>query len=191
MEVTKGNQSMIVTTKDEVPGLILITDFIDEVSETTLLSLIDQQSWNTKLSRRTQHYGYEYNYSGRSVHKETAAPIPTEFLLPGLAEYLQPTQAIVNEYVGNQGIGPHIDHKLFGPVIASLSLGAPTSMLFNHEGKGVQVFLPRRSLLILSGAARSNWKHSIPANKSYKNEHGVAVKKDANYRRVSITYRTV
>ncbi len=87
-----------------------------------------------------------------------------------------PAQCIVNEYRPGQGIGMHADHQDFGPVVASLSLADDWPMRFRprsvrpyardgQPGDEVAV-LPRRSVLVLAGAARSAWMHGIDRSDS-------------------------
>ena len=102
-----------------------------------------------------------------------------------------PVQCIVNEYRPGQGIGMHADHGDFGPLVASLSLGADWPMRFRPRsvrpyargglpGDEV-VVLPRRSVLVLAGAARRDWMHGIdPADTA-----GAAAT------RLSATFRTL
>lgn len=47
----------------KIDGLTLIEDFLSKAEEAELLRQIDASEWNTSLKRRTQHYGYEYNYT--------------------------------------------------------------------------------------------------------------------------------
>jgi hypothetical protein len=42
-----------------VPGLRLVEDIVSEEGERMLLDLVNASQWNTTLTRRTQHYGYE------------------------------------------------------------------------------------------------------------------------------------
>ena len=102
-----------------------------------------------------------------------------------------PVQCIVNEYLPGQGIGMHADHRDFGPIVASLSLGADWPMRFRPRatrpyaagalpGDEVAV-LPRRSVLVLAGRARSAWMHGI--------DRGDSARETA--RRVSATFRTL
>ena len=79
-------------------------------------------------------------------------------------------QCIVNQYRPGQGIGMHADHRDFGPVVASLSLGASWPMRFRRRGgryvrgglPGDEVaVLPRRSVLVLDGSARRDFMHGI------------------------------
>lgn len=94
-------------------------------------------------------------------------------------------QLIVNEYRPGQGIAPHIDCKpCFTDGIASLSLNSGTVMHFRRAYcDNVDILLPRRSLIILTGEARYNWTHSIVPRLA---DNGVA-----RQRRVSLTFRTV
>ena len=100
-------------------------------------------------------------------------------------------QCIVNEYRPGQGIGMHADHADFGPVVASLSLADDWPMQFRRRtvrpyardalpGDEVAV-LPRRSVLVLAGPARSAFMHGID--------------RDAGRRRratrISATFRTL
>ncbi len=84
-------------------------------------------------------------------------------------------QIIVNEYKIHQLIGPHIDHhKLFGPVVLSLSLSSSCKFVV-----GSHIFnLNPRDLVILSSDARYLYKHSLKAH-----EHTTP--------RVSITFRSI
>ena len=84
----------------------------------------------------------------------------------------------------------HADHRDFGPVVTSLSLGATWPMRFRLRGstynkKGQPgdelAMLPRRSLLVLAGGARDRWMHGIdPADTARETDI-----------RISATFRTV
>ena len=47
-------------------GAVIVPDFVTPAEEERLLLRIDQAPWMTELSRRVQHYGYRYSYSGAS-----------------------------------------------------------------------------------------------------------------------------
>ena len=107
----------------------------------------------------------------------------------------------VNEYPSGVGLSPHIDtHSAFEGLIFSLSLAGPCIMEFRRHSEGVclpkpnsdtdnkaespdsssnfkrrAIYLPPRSLLLLSGEARYAWHHYIPHHKVY-----LAVLKDLN-----------
>lgn len=177
----------------DVAGLALRPDFITEEEERVLLEHIDAQPWNTALSRRTQHYGYEYNYTDKEANKPTT-PIPSfcDYLIERLMEQNvlkeRPDQLIVNEYNPGQGIALHTDHtKFFEDGIVSISLGASVVMDFSN-GFGSKALkksgvLPRRSALSMHGPARYKWRHGIAQRLSDPPPVG------KRGRRVSLTFR--
>lgn len=138
-----NNPKVDTTLKNEsktlnIPGFHCISNFITKEEAVYLMKLIDSLQWNCDLKRRTQQYGYKYDYTHRDVHQK-AAPIPKEFyfLLNRLVEKKIfskfPDQIIINEYIGSQGIHKHVDRfPIFGETIASLSLLKPCVMIF-HE----------------------------------------------------------
>lgn len=177
--------------KQKIDGLALITDAIDETTEQSLIQIINQQSWETFMKRRVQHYGYRYQYQQRTVTKD-APPIP-QFLIDLMQTMIERghikqmfDQIIINEYEPGQGITPHIDANVFGEPIISLSLNSNCAMLFQNSSQKIQTFeliLPRRSLLILEKDARWKWMHSIPTR-----THDNLIKRG---KRISITFRYV
>ncbi|KAJ7141875.1 hypothetical protein C8R43DRAFT_1016728 [Mycena crocata] len=79
-------------------------------------------------------------------------------------------QAILNLYHPGEGITPHVDLlSRFGDGIVGISLGSSCVMQFsrveNKEGaedvRPLQLFLPERSMIVLSGDARYDWTHGI------------------------------
>jgi alkylated DNA repair dioxygenase AlkB len=172
-----------------IKGLYNKKEFITEQEEVDLVDFINKQPWNTSLARRTQHYGYLYNYSNTSVLKPTIQ-IPPQLLVykQRIEAYIAPLakvsfqQCIVNEYTVGQGIAPHIDHTgHFGPIVVSLSLCSPcTFEMYGPDGTQYDMVLEPRELCILSGSARYQYKHAIPKTKA-----------DRTRTRISITFRTV
>lgn len=179
------------------PGARCVSHFADEALGTWLLSKIDAVDWSADLKRRVQHYGWRYDYSARQVTAEMRlGPLPG--WLTGVADRIaelpefdrRPDQVIVNEYLPGQGISAHVDCKpCFGPALASLSLGGPAEMVFRNRSTSerANVLLESLSLLILSGSARYDWTHEIPARKSDL----IAGLRQPRRRRVSLTFRTV
>ena len=189
--------STTITTIVElnIPGLYIIYDAIGIEAERELISQIDSSTWNTSLSRRTQHYGYEYNYNSKKLKP---APSMSGTILQ-LANHLtqnkymnQIDQAIINEYKRDQHISSHTDANMFGPVIISVSLLEDCNFIFSNTklNQNFQYLVPRYSALILTGEARSQWKHEIPKLKTllYGDKK---VPKSETYRRVSVTFRSV
>lgn len=181
----------------EIPGLRYLPNWLDEAREQGLVARINDQPWLADLRRRVQHYGYRYDYKGRKVTADMAlGPLP-EWLL-ALADELAgrgvlprvPDQVIINEYQPGQGIAPHVDCvPCFDHTIASLTLGSgcllELTKVKSREKRGL--FLERRSLLVLSGEARYDWRHAIPARKSDEVDGHILPRG----RRLSLTFRNV
>lgn len=180
-----------------IPGLTLTPEWITADEALRFEALIDGAPWQTDLKRRVQHYGYRYDYRARVVTRDMdLGPLPNWLqgiaLRVGRAAGFEtcPDQIIINEYLPGQGISPHVDCRpCFGPAIASLSLGCAVDMIFQHPQNKAQsvVRLQPRILMSMTGPARQDWTHSIPARKSDLVE-GVRVQRA---RRISLTFRTV
>jgi alkylated DNA repair dioxygenase AlkB len=179
-----------------IEGLSYVLEFVTREEEAALIAAVDAEPWLTELWRRVQHYGYRYDYRARAVDPSLRlGPLPewvaflTRRLVAGGHMPTAPDQLIVNEYQPGQGIGAHVDAPAFGPVIASVSLGAPCVMNFVEvAGTGrEQLVLEPRSLLVLAGPARSRWKHGIPVRGSDR----IGDRDVPRGRRVSLTFRTV
>ncbi len=185
------NQQCLFNEDVNIPGLTYVPTYISSEYEDELLKLIDIQNWNLELKRRTQHYGYKYDYTARSIdpsyylgempywivelcHKLSLESIFME----------KPDQVIANEYIPGQGIAPHIDCiPCFSDTICSLSLASGCSMNLTNGDIKKSIYLEPRSLLILKSEARYKWQHSIAARKS---DNGIK-----RQRRISLTFRKV
>jgi alkylated DNA repair protein alkB family protein 8 len=101
-------------------------DFIRPETEDSIIQWLDQQKWSNALSRRTQHYGYEYRYNTSDLkigHPFNGLIEDMRLLLLEKKIMDQIDQCIVNEYTQSQGIGKHIDRcDIFGSTIVSYPL---------------------------------------------------------------------
>jgi alkylated DNA repair dioxygenase AlkB len=135
--------------------------------------------------RRSAHFGWLYDYE--SFRVTPAPPIP-ELLLPlrtrvaafaGVAPE-ELGEVLVQEYPAGAGIGWHRDAPMFGVVAGVSLLGRCTMRLrpsgATGRGSSLAVALEPRSVYLLSGPARTQWQHHIPAAESL---------------RYSITFRTL
>ena len=186
-----------------IEGLTLVVGFVTEDEASALLEVIDaDESWDKMARRRVKHYGRKFSYVKRTVDLDSdASDIPQairDVVLDrvasrdgelGVLENFD--QVTVNEYQPGVGLSPHVDtHSAFGDTIISLSLHCGTVMVFRRGGRRPRaVYLPARSLLIMSGEARWAWEHYIPHRKSDVLANGKTVTR--NRRRVSLTCRTV
>jgi alkylated DNA repair dioxygenase AlkB len=97
-------------------------------------------------------------------------------------------QLTVNEYLPGQGVRSHIDCvTCFGDTIVSLSLGSSCAIEFTHSRTKAkaEIILSPGSLLVMQGAARYAWTHSIAARKRDKYQG----REFLRTRRVSLTFR--
>jgi alkylated DNA repair dioxygenase AlkB len=179
----------------EIAGLLYIPNYISQAHHDRLVETIDEQPWRDDLSRRTQHYGWVYDYRAKKVDpslylgalplwlQRIAAHLQSDCLIPAT-----PDQVIINEYHPGQGIADHIDcTPCFGEVVVSLSLSSPVSMDLKRGDQSVPVFLEPCSLLNLRGESRYAWTHGI-AKRKQDSLNGQTIERQ---RRLSATFRKV
>lgn len=175
-------------------GFFLFLDVINEKENDEFISALDQLPWNSITSsansRKTQHYGYEYSYSSSKVTPCQPLPdflLPLKNLLKEICEEQQlPSefdQCIVNNYEPGQGISKHIDSGIFGEVIACFILGSGSSLILGDK----EIYVPKKSLYLMTGESRYNLTHMIPARKSDM----VNGKRVQRGRRISVTFRSI
>lgn len=185
------NQDSLLNDNVNISGLTYIPNYISVADEYDLIKLIDSQNWNLDLKRRTQHYGYKYDYTARSLDAsyylgeiphwvdELCSKLHSDSIFID-----KPDQVIINEYMPCQGIASHIDCvPCFACTICSLSLKSECVMDLSCGDMKRRINLEPRSLLILKEDARYQWKHGIAARKS---DNGVK-----RERRISVTFRKV
>lgn len=183
----------LVSTESSISGLRLAGRVLSDGEEADLLRQIEQWSdgWERPVlregllpSRREMRcFGWSYVTRGRTLTRCEAVPhqlgaAMKRWLENGGADAALLEQVIVTRYRPGAGIGWHTDAPVFGPVVATLSLGADWRMEFRRRAgdKAIRITLPRRSLLILEGEVRTRWQHRIPPVKET---------------RVSLSFRTV
>jgi alkylated DNA repair protein (DNA oxidative demethylase) len=174
-------------------GFVFAPDFITEPEELELVEQLGRLPFQEVVfrgvvaNRRVLHFGYGYEYNSGKV--SPGPPLPV-FLLPlrrSVAEWMGAAadalqEVLVTEYRPGAGIGWHRDAPAFGKV-AGVSLLGDCDFRFRlpAHGKGetaesLRFRLPRRSVYLLDGPARTRWQHSIP---------------DVEGFRYSLTFRTL
>jgi alkylated DNA repair dioxygenase AlkB len=171
-------------------GFRLVDAFLTEPEESDLadrfraLEFHEVRMRGVAARRRVIQYGYKYSFE---TFKTTEGPPIPEFLLPirdRAAEFAdvratELSEALITEYGPGATIGWHRDAAPFG-VVAGISLLTPARFRFRRGKIGAwettEVPLAPRSIYVLSGPARTEWEHSIPAVASL---------------RYSITFRTL
>ena len=182
---------------NKIEGLSYVKNFISNSVEKELMNFIDNEKWINDLKRRVQHYGFRYDYKSRRIDysmrlgnlPDWITPLSIRLFEEGFFNEL-PDQVIINEYEIGQGISPHIDcEPCFEDTLVSLSLNSTAIMELSNDltGEKIPVFLEPRSIVILKGESRYNWKHAIPARQKDIFDGNVFPRK----RRVSLTFRKV
>lgn len=188
-----------------VPGLTVLKKILPENIRIRILDLINTSEWSEALSRRVQHYGFEYDYNLRepqAVKLKKTKPIPDLLVCVGEALYESgllphmPNQVIVNEYEAGQGIGKHRDHHpIFADGIATITLEGRCTMDFEPygiykkeypENFSVSQFLEPGDLVVMTKEARYKFSHEIKKRKT----DVVGGKKIPRTKRISLTFRT-
>ncbi|KAK9928326.1 hypothetical protein M0R45_025469 [Rubus argutus] len=162
-----------------IPGLYLFHDFVTANEEEELLAAVDERPWKI-----LQKEGSSIMAMNFAMRQGIISILPKREDV----ETIGLDQLTVNEYPPGVGLSPHIDtHSAFEGLIFSLSLAGPCIMEFRRYFEG-GLYLPPRSLLLLSGEARYAWHHYIPHHKIDKVKDSVIRR---GSRRVSFTLRKV
>jgi len=175
---------------DAPPGFIYRPEFLDEAEERHLVAALraidfaDVKMHGVVARRRTAHFGWLYGYETARI--APGPPIP-ELLLPlrervGELAGVAPdalAEILITEYPPGAGIGWHRDAPMFD-VVAGVSLLGACRFRF-ERGQGAEretraVTLAPRSAYLLTGEARTTWRHSIPPMRAL---------------RYSVTFRTL
>ena len=181
-----------------------ILDFLNDASWRTDLSRRTMHFGGTYCLMPSKSFSAEEKQQAAILQ---APPMPVE--LSWLVERMvdagiyqedkKPQYCIVNEYTGSLGISAHTENFQFGEPVVGLSLLSSCPIRF-HElarpfdgsvrsgkaakaeriGKAVDVQLPGRSLLVMSGESRWSWQHEI-----VRSSRG----RGLGWRRVSLTFR--
>ncbi|KAI0409882.1 hypothetical protein F4802DRAFT_5328 [Xylaria palmicola] len=186
-------------------GLRFQADFVTAAHEAELLRIFRHElAWPEAKkpgARLSLHYGYTFDYKTFGVDPDVPyRPFP-DWLRPlipwlgaGDGSGRDPEQVCLQYYPPGAGIPPHADtHSAYDELYA-LSLGSAVVMQFRRtvDGEGeekrevVDVDLPSRSMMQMSGDARLHWEHGIKKRKKDVLADG-AVRPRGD--RWSITYR--
>jgi len=158
-------------------GLVYVADLFTPAQEAELvaqLAALPFQNFDFhgfKGNRRTVSFGAHYDFGSESIG---AAPAIPDFLLPYLSiaaklGHVAPDDLrhlLVTEYPPGAAIGWHRDKGVFDEVIGLSLLSSCTFRLRRRDGdkwRRASFIAEPRSGYVLSGPARSEWEHSIPA----------------------------
>ncbi|XP_047530849.1 alpha-ketoglutarate-dependent dioxygenase alkB homolog 6 [Vanessa atalanta] len=165
-------QKYKVTTVE--PTAYYISEFITPQEEKYILSNIyssPKPKWTQLSNRRLQNWG-GIPHSKGMIAEEIPHWLQTyneRIHNLNLMNGNKPNHVLVNEYLPDQGILPHLDGSLFYPTITTISAGSHTVLKFlqpisDECSKLKPVFsflLEPRSLLVLQDKLFSYYLHSI------------------------------
>jgi alkylated DNA repair dioxygenase AlkB len=191
------------TGSAKLPGLHIFENFLTCKEENDLVHKIEQSQPRWKMSHwNGKHWNKEWGTKIRFVGAENVGAIDDESQSAVLPNFLH--QAVISKFsngdylptaafkpnecnaikyeVAAEGhfLGAHFDdRRLSGEMLANVSMLADATMVYVNPktNETVEVTLPRRSLQVVTGESRYQWKHSIPLDKF----HGDT--------RVSLTFR--
>ena len=158
-------------------GFILTLNFLTAEEELTLIEFIrtlrfgEVRMHGVTAKRRVAQFGWHYSFESFKLTPAAELPPELDFVRQRAASVAQINpeefaETLVTEYPPRAGIGWHRDAPPFG-IVAGVSLGAACRMRF-HKGEGPErvtaaIELPPRSIYLLTGPARTQWQHTIPA----------------------------
>jgi alkylated DNA repair dioxygenase AlkB len=121
--------------------------------------------------RRIVSFGWRYDFNGGGLQKTDDMPDFLSAVREKAARFAAlPTselqQVLVTEYRPGAAIGWHKDRSVFGQVVGISLLSSCLFRLRRRTGTGWErssLHLEPRSAYLLTGPARIQWEHSIPA----------------------------
>lgn len=176
MASTQGSLFGRILPAGAPAGLSFQPDFLSHDEERELLRHVEALPFGevrmrgVVAKRTVVHFGWDYDYTGWSIHKTDPLPdwIFDARMRAAAFAGLAPEKLVamlVSRYPEGAGIGWHRDAPMFGDTVVGLSLGAPTTMRLRKikepRGKPIALALTPRSIYVLSGDARSRWQHGI------------------------------
>jgi alkylated DNA repair dioxygenase AlkB len=172
------SQLALFDTPPALPdGFRFSPDVVAPADEATLLEHIrelpfrDFEFHGYTGKRRVVSFGWHYDFNERVLRKADDIPDSLLTLRETAARFagMDATRlqhVLVTEYGAGAGIGWHRDKSVFGEVVGISLLTPCTFRLRRKLGDGWErrsVIAEPRSAYLLSGAARTEWEHSIPA----------------------------
>merc|ERR1711972_1055032 len=104
----------------------------------------------------------------------------------------------------DSGIGLHVEDPAAGETLATISLLRPVQLTLQRAQGGrplhkddrdredcMKILLEPRSLFILQGESRRNFAHAIRQSKLVHLRGGGTLRREKDYRRVSLTFRSI
>ncbi|XP_064612230.1 alpha-ketoglutarate-dependent dioxygenase alkB homolog 4-like [Liolophura sinensis] len=156
-------------------GVHIIRDFVSAEEEEEICHVIEQTPFvQSQSGRRKQDYGPKVNFKRKKVKLAnfTGLPAFSEVLFErmkrtSILKDFIPVELCNLDYNPDRGsaIDPHFDDFwIWGDRLVTLNLLSDSILsMTNEEQPHVEIQLPllRRSLIVIFGPARQQWKHAI------------------------------
>jgi alkylated DNA repair dioxygenase AlkB len=152
-------------------GLIDANEESALVTDIQHLEFAPYEFRGVQARRRVVSFGLRHGYQTGSLAQAVAIPPFLKDLQTKAAAFARVTaddfqQVLVSEYTPGTPIGWHKDRALYEGIVG-VSLLSAAMLRFRHATargwiRHTQLLEPR-SIYVLSGAARDQWQHSIPA----------------------------
>ncbi len=184
-----------------VKGLHLIKNFLTELEEDILVRNIEDSEWtqNRSQTRQVQVSGPWHDSAYKTIPgKYTPHPEYSSDVVEMIGELIEDvpevqiyitdgvmrkisssecSELFVNEYNPGDVLSSHFDNRTtYDECIIGVSLLSDVVMVFSRGKSKIQVYIPQRSLYLITGEARYLYKHGI---------------EEIRERRISLTYRTL
>ncbi len=172
----KVNQHLLFDIARYPEGFVLERDFLNEDEENQAITVIRELAFKefrmhgVLAKRRIVHFGLRYAFGSHRLTPASEIPKELHFICSraALLAGVDPAdfaETLITEYQPGAGIGWHRDAPPFG-IVAGISLAASCRMRLRHDSGGksqtITVELPRRSIYLLTGSSRNDWRHAIP-----------------------------
>jgi len=166
-----------VQTSSTPVGFQYSAGFIDIDEESALVTGIQDLEFapyefrGVQARRRVVSFGLRHGYQTRGLEQAAAIPPFLKELQAKAAAFARVAaddfkQVLVSEYTPGTPIGWHKDRALYEGIVGVSLLSAAMLRFRRASARGwirhTQLLEPR-SIYLLSGAARDQWQHSIPA----------------------------
>jgi alkylated DNA repair dioxygenase AlkB len=196
---------------ETVPGLLFTPELITKDEEKAILAALQtDRGHHVPQIHPAQEFGWRFLKRKNQVYPAICPVSKDDFLgplpdwliglwfncldrttMPKQAHSRLPDHVLVNTYLPGDGCVAHVDDPSFwDDWVVGLSLGSGCMLEFRKltwDTPPVQLWIPPRSIYILTGDARYKYTHSIP----FATSDSVDGKILPRAKRVSITFRTI
>ena len=186
---------------DGIPGLFFTPEVLTEAQETALLDNLKHEPGKPVIQIHPAcEFGWPFRPRGPPLTLDDSYGIMPTWLedawsacvatgMPPCVPRHLPDHVLANTYPVGDGCGRHIDDQSYWTdFVVGLSLGSGATIEFQRGvSPPLSVYLPQRSMYVLTGAARWEYTHAVTAA-AFDDVEGVRLPRSE---RVSFTFRNI